>query len=35
LMKVSRNRLKDQSKKTNDKHIMANILIVVNYICLI
>ena len=35
LMKVSRNRLKDQSKKTNDKHIMANILIVANYICLI
>lgn len=35
LMKVSRNRLKDPSKKTNDKHIMANILIVVNYICLI
>ena len=32
---VSRNRLKDPSKKTNDKHIMANILIVVNYICLI
>lgn len=35
LMKVSRNRLKDQSKKTNDKHIMADILIVINYICLI
>lgn len=35
LMKVSQNRQKIRSRKINDKHIMANILIVINYICLI
>lgn len=35
LMKVSRNRLKDLSKKTNDKHIMANTLILINFVCLV
>lgn len=35
LMKVSQNRQKSRSRKINDKHIMANILIMVNYICLL
>lgn len=35
LMKVSRNRQKNRSRKINDKHIMANILILINFICLV
>ena len=35
LMRVSRNRQKNRSKKINDKHIMANILISINLICLV
>ena len=35
LMRVSQNRQKNRSKKINDKHIMANILILINFICLV
>lgn len=35
LMNVSRNRQKNRSRMINDKRIMANILIVINYMCLI
>ena len=35
LMKVSRNRQKNRSRKINDKHIMANTLMLINFICLV
>lgn len=35
LMKVSRNRQKNRSRKISNKHIMANTLILINFICLV
>lgn len=35
LMRVSQNRQKNRSKKINNKRIMANILILINFICLV